>query len=76
LRKGDRVKVLRGDHKGKTGKVVRVDLSKLKAFVEGVVAKEAKGTEKLSPIDPSNLIILEASTGDKERAAVLERSRK
>ncbi|MEM3030707.1 MAG: 50S ribosomal protein L24 [Candidatus Micrarchaeia archaeon] len=76
LRKGDRVKVLRGEHKGKTGKVARVSLSSLKAFVEGVVVKEAKGTEKLCPIDPSNLLILEADVADKQRAEVLGRSRK
>lgn len=76
LRKGDKVKVMRGEHKGKIGKVARIDLSSLKAYVEGVVVKEAKGTEKLCPIDPSNLLILEADMTDKRRAEVLDRSRK
>lgn len=36
IKKGDTVKVLSGDDKGKTGKVVRVFLKKGKAIVEGV----------------------------------------
>lgn len=76
VRKGDKVKVLRGDKKGHVGKVARVDIKKIKVFVEGVTSREAKGTEKLAPVDPSNLLIIEAGASDKERLSVLERSKK
>src|SRR3989344_3061923 len=56
LHKGDRVLVMRGDHKGKAGKVIEVELNDLKVYVEGVSQRNAKGVEKLMPVDPSNLL--------------------
>ncbi len=75
LRKGDKVKVLRGEKKGSTGKVVEVDLSDLKAYVEGTTRRTAKGVEKLQPIDPSNLMIIEGEFV-KDRLKAVERSEK
>ena len=73
--KGDKVKVMCGDSKGHIGKIVRVHLSKLKVYVEGVSQRTAKGVEKLMPLDPSNLLLLE---GDftKDRLAMIGRSPK
>ncbi|MEM2174567.1 MAG: 50S ribosomal protein L24 [Candidatus Micrarchaeia archaeon] len=59
VRKGDKVKIVRGDFRGKEGKVVNVSLKKCKIFVEGVTRKKARGQEVLVPIDPSNVIIVE-----------------
>lgn len=70
LRKGDKVKVMRGEDKGKIGKVVEVELSTLKVYVEGVVNRTAKGVEKPKPIDPSNLLIIEAEMGASRMAMV------
>src|SRR5688572_32500990 len=42
---GDEVKVLRGDHKGKSGKVVAIDVTVRKVSIEGVTNKKADGTE-------------------------------
>ena len=36
IKKGDTVKVLSGEDKGRTGKVLKVEVSKYRAFVEGV----------------------------------------
>ena len=36
IKKGDMVKVLSGDDKGQTGKVLKVEVKKYRAFVEGV----------------------------------------
>jgi large subunit ribosomal protein L24 len=46
VRTGDTVKVLSGDDKGKTGKILSVDLEKRRAFVEGLnmVTKHVKPT--------------------------------
>ncbi len=59
IKKGDKVRVLRGRFKGKEGKVARVDLSKLKIYIEGMTIKKANGKESLYPIDPSNVMIIE-----------------
>jgi len=48
IKKGDMVKVLSGDDKGQTGKVLKVDTEKYRAFVEGVnmVSKNTKPNAK------------------------------
>ncbi len=48
IKKGDTVKVLSGDDKGQTGKVLKVDVKNYRAFVEGknMVSKSTKPTAK------------------------------
>ena len=48
IKKGDMVKVLSGDDKGQTGKVLKVEVKKYRAFVEGVnmVTKHTKPSAK------------------------------
>jgi large subunit ribosomal protein L24 len=71
---GDEVKVLRGDHKGKTGKIVEVVVSDRKVVVEGVTNKKADGTEVPLPVDPSNLVITRLNLEDKRREQKLQSS--
>ena len=73
--KGDRVKVMVGEFRGKMGKIIEVDLNTLKIFVEGVTRRNAKGIEKLVAIDPSNLLLLEGEF-TKNRLAMIQRSGK
>ncbi|MBQ3464408.1 KOW motif-containing protein [Candidatus Saccharibacteria bacterium] len=40
LKSGDLVKVIAGNHKGKTGKLLRVDREKNLGFVEGLGVRE------------------------------------
>jgi len=74
-RKGDKAKILRGEHKGHIGKIFEVDLSTLKLYVEGAHTRTAKGVEKLVPIDPSNIVILDGEFV-KDRLSALNRSPK
>jgi len=73
VHKGDKVKVVRGENKGRTGKVMEVDLSALKVYVEGIARRNARGVEKLAPIDPSNLLLLEGEFA-KDRLRMIQRS--
>ena len=75
VHKGDRVRLMRGERKGHTGKVMDVALADLKVYVEGVTRRTAKGVEKLSPIDPSNLLLVEGEFS-KDRLAMIQRSGK
>jgi large subunit ribosomal protein L24 len=75
LRKGDEVKVVRGESSGFKGKVERVDLKKSMIYIESLNVKKVDGSEVMKPIQPSNLIITEAKMDDKKRQAVLERKR-
>ena len=48
IKKGDTVRVLSGDDKGRTGKVLKVEVKKYRAFVEGVnlISKHTKPSAK------------------------------
>jgi len=56
---GDKVRIMRGKFKGKEGKISKIDLSDSKIFVEGITQKKANGKEKLVPLDPSNLMLID-----------------
>jgi len=73
LRKGDEVEIMRGEFKGKKGKIVRIDTKKYKVYIEGIKRKKTAGTEVLVPIHPSNLRIINLNLEDKERLKALER---
>ena len=72
VRKGDTVRVMRGAYKGVEGKVRRVDLKKLRVYIEGVTVEKADGTTVHVPIHPSNLMITKLDLSDKWRAKRLE----
>jgi large subunit ribosomal protein L24 len=73
-RKGDEVKVMRGDSRGKAGVVEKVDIVRGRVHIEGVKRKKVDGSEIPIPIVPSNLQITKLTLEDKMRQAVLERS--
>ena len=67
LIKGDKVKIMRGTHYGKEGKVTMIDYKYYKIGVEGVVVKKPTGKEKSIPIHPSNVMITELKLTDEKR---------
>ena len=78
IKKGDTVKVLAGEDKGKTGKVTKVFVEKKRAIVEGInmVSKSQKpnaknpqgGIVKMeAPIHISNLNVVDPKTGEATR---------
>jgi len=73
VRRGDTVRILRGDRKGFEGKVTRVDRKDYRIFVEGITRDKADGTTTLIPIHPSKVIITSLNTDDKWRRKTLER---
>jgi len=73
LRKGDTVKVMRGDDKGKEGKVRSVDLKNEEITVEGVVVARSDLSEVPRPIHPSNVMITKLELKDKLREDALMR---
>ncbi len=75
LRKGDKVKVMRGQFKKHEGKVDRIDLKKSKVYLSGVEVTKKDGTKTTYPFDNSNLIITELSLDDKIRRKMLERGK-
>ena len=73
VRKGDKVKIMRGKFKKHEGKIERVDLKKTLIFVEGIERAKKDGTKKLLAVHPSNLVITELNLDDKFRQKLLDR---
>lgn len=72
VRKGDRVRVLKGDFKGLEGEVLSVDTKRGRVTVQGASVKKADGTEVPLSIHTSNLLILRLAE-DKRRARKSEK---
>ena len=75
VRKGDRVKIMRGDFKKLEGEVLRVDTGNRLIEIQGVSTTKADGSQVPSPIRSSNVMLLKLAE-DKGRTKVLERRSK
>lgn len=75
VRVGDKVKVMKGNYRDTTGKVERVDLHKIRVFVENVNKTKADGTKAFYPLSPSNLMITDLNLSDERRTEIVERQR-
>ncbi len=73
VRRGDTVRVLRGDFRGHEGVVERVDLKRMRIFITGVTVQRSDGSERLYPVHPSNVEIVKLELKDEERKEILER---
>ena len=73
IRKGDSVKVMRGEYKKKTGKIESVNMRKLKVLLEGVYKSKKDGTKIKVYFMPSNLLITELNLDDKKRTEAINR---
>lgn len=67
LREKDTVKIMKGEFKGKKGKVIKVILKKQRAEVEGIQVKKQDGSKANVKLNPSNLQIIELNLDDKKR---------
>ena len=78
IKKGDMVKVLAGTSRGKEGRVLEVDRSRMMAIVEGINVrkKHSKPTtanpqggivDKEGPIHVSNLMLIDPKSGEPTR---------
>ncbi len=75
VRKGDKVRVMRGEYKGVKGTVIKVDMKKLKIYIDSVKRKKVSGQEVHVPIDPSKVEIIELAK-DKVREKIIKRRSK
>ncbi len=73
VRVNDEVVIMRGRFKGTRGKVAKVDLRKMRIFIEGVTIKNARGEPRFYPIHPSNVMIVKLDLSDERRREAIER---
>lgn len=71
-RKGDTIRIMRGDHKGFEGKISRVDLKNYRIYVEGLTREKVDGTTIFVSIHPSKVMIKNLNLDDKWRKAIVE----
>lgn len=67
LRAGDKVKVMRGTFRNKTGKIDRINVKEQKVYITGIEFTKRDGSKAMCPIHPSNILIQEPYTDDKRR---------
>ena len=67
LKKGDRVKVMRGQFKGETGNVESIDVGRTKVMISKIEVTKKDGTKRPYPFHPSNLTIEDLELSDKKR---------
>jgi large subunit ribosomal protein L24 len=72
VRKGDTVRIVRGDHIGFEGKVSRVDLKRYRIFLEGLTREKVDGTSIFVSVHPSKVMIKNLKLDDKWRKGILE----
>lgn len=76
VRKNDVVKIMRGKFKKKQGKVIKVDYTKNRVFIDGIQIKKQDGSKVNAPLQPSNLQIVELNLEDKKRNDIVNRANK
>ena len=75
VRKGDTVRIERGDNKGFEGKVSRVDLSEYRIYLEGLTREKTDGTNIFISVHPSKVQIRNLNLDDKRRKDILGRKK-
>jgi len=73
VRRGDTVMIVRGSFKGHEGRVVKVNVKKVRIYVEGVTRVRSDGREVYVPINPSKVVITKLDMSDEKRKQIVER---
>jgi ribosomal protein uL24 len=72
LRKGDEVKIMRGDRRGQKGKVTAVYRKKWAVYIEKQEEQKANGQNYQIPFAASNLMVTKLHPGAKSRLKHIE----
>jgi large subunit ribosomal protein L24 len=76
VRKGDKVKIMRGKFKNKSGKITEVRTKMMKIYLEGIQVKKTDGSKVSVPLRASNLQIIELNLDDAKRLKKLNEEKK
>ncbi|MEK6963449.1 MAG: 50S ribosomal protein L24 [Nanoarchaeota archaeon] len=76
LRKGDKVKIMRGHYKGQEGKIEHINLRESFVYVTKIEVSKKDGSKVRAPIHASNILILDIDTSDKYRMEKLNTNAK
>jgi large subunit ribosomal protein L24 len=76
VRKGDKVKIMRGKFKKKDGKIISINTKNSKIKIEGIMVKKQDGSKANVKIHPSNLQVIELNLDDKKRMKTISKEEK
>ena len=76
IKKGDKVKVMKGKYKGKRGKVLEVNLKFSKIYIDGIQVTKMDNSKANVKFQPSNLQIVEMTDRFNRKAKKKEDSKK
>ncbi len=71
-KKGDLVKIMRGQFRDTEGKIVKVDYRHIRVYVESATTTKSDGKEVQVPMHPSNLMLVKLEVDD-DRNRIIER---
>lgn len=75
LRKGDKIKIMKGQFAKRECKVERVNLKKELVFLSGIESIKKDGNKVQFPFKASNLMLIELDLSDKKRKSKLEQKK-
>ncbi len=70
IKKGDLVRVMRGQFRDTEGKVIGVSYSKMRVYIESATTTKADGKEVNIPLHPSNLLLVKLEIDDKRKSLI------
>jgi large subunit ribosomal protein L24 len=70
VKKGDLVRIMRGQFRDTEGKVVRVDYNAVRVYLESATTTKADGKEAQIPIHPSNLMLVKLELDDDRKRII------
>jgi large subunit ribosomal protein L24 len=71
VKKGDLVKIMRGQFRDTEGKVIRVDHKNIRVHLDSATVTKSDGKEANAPVHPSNLMLVKLELND-ERKKLIE----
>ena len=73
VRRDDTVTIMKGDRRLTDGRVIRVDVSKSRLYVEGVTRQRMDGSTAQISIRPENVMITRMNLDDEWRRNIIQR---
>ncbi|MFW9845194.1 MAG: 50S ribosomal protein L24 [Candidatus Thorarchaeota archaeon] len=70
LKKGDLVRVMRGQFRDTESKVVRIDHRNVRVYLESATTTKADGKEAQIPVHPSNLMLVKLEFDDDRKRII------
>jgi len=75
VRKGDTVRIVRGDFTGIEGKITEIDRARSRLYVEGVTRDKVSGTSTKMSVHASKVLITGLSLDDRRRSKSIEKKK-